>query len=28
MTQVAVVDARYSNILGLFAKYCIVVHGE
>ncbi|MFN7135789.1 MAG: TRL domain-containing protein, partial [Myxococcales bacterium] len=28
ITQVAVVDARYTDILGLFAKYCIVVHGE
>ncbi len=28
ITKVAVVDAQYSNILGLFAKYCVVVHGE
>ncbi len=28
ITKVAVVDAKYSNILGLFAKYCVVVHGE
>lgn len=28
ITRVAVVDSQFSNILGLFAKYCVVVHGE
>ncbi|MFN7135127.1 MAG: TRL-like family protein [Myxococcales bacterium] len=28
ITRIAVVDQQYSNLLGLFAKYCVVVHGE
>lgn len=28
ITKVAVVDADYSNILGLYATHCTVVHGE
>ena len=27
ITDVAVVDNRYKNILGLYAEYCVVVHG-
>lgn len=28
ITRVAAVDNKFNNILGLFAKYCIVVVGE
>ena len=28
ITRVAVVDNKFNNILGLFAKYCVVVTGE
>ena len=28
ISKVAVIDADYSNILGLYASYCTVVHGE
>lgn len=28
ITRVATVDNKFSNILGLYAKYCVVVQGE
>ncbi len=28
ITKVAIVDQKYSNILGILADYCIIVHGE
>ncbi|MBI3183851.1 MAG: hypothetical protein HYZ28_17070 [Myxococcales bacterium] len=28
ITKIGVVDNKYSNILGLYAKYCVVVSGE
>lgn len=27
ISDVAVVDNRYKNILGLYAEYCVIVHG-